>query len=238
MDLALLATPNFWISLASLTALLIVLDVDNIVFISILTGKLPEPRRTRARRLGLLIAGGMRGLFLLGASYIAQMEAPLFTILDFGLSGKDLLVLGGALFLFTKAVREIHDKLEGPDPKDALQQVAPTMGSVLLQIALLDLVFSVDSVLTAVGMTNLLPVMLIAIACSLTLMYFLQKPLSRLVERHPTTKILALAFLMLIGFLLVVEALHLHIPKGYVYSAMAFALFVELLNIRFRKARG
>lgn len=224
-------------SLLSLMVMLIVLDVDNVIFLSILTGSLPPDQHSRAQRLGLLFGAMLRGGMLVGVGYLATLEQGLFEAFGHEISGKDLLVLAGGLFLMYKSVKEIHQKLEGPDENEtagAKKNVA--FGAVMTQVVMLNAVFSVDSVVTAVGMVgNNLPLMLIGMGLSMTLMYFIQKPLARFVDQHPTTKILALAFLLLIGSFLIIEAIHFEVPKGYIYFAMAFSLLIELMNIRFRK---
>jgi predicted tellurium resistance membrane protein TerC len=228
-----IASPEAWIALVTLTALEIVLGIDNIIFISILASKLPASQRERARRLGLLLAMGMRIALLISIAWIARLTTPLFTLLGHGFSGRDLILLGGGLFLIAKATHEIHDKLEG-DQGDAAGAVVPSFVGVLVQIMLLDIVFSLDSVITAVGMARDLPVMILAVVLSVAVMMFAAKPISEYVERHPTLKILALSFLLLIGTTLVGEGTGFHVPKGYVYFAMAFSVFVEILNLRVR----
>jgi len=218
----------------TLAVLEIVLGIDNVVFISILAGKLPAEQRGRARRLGLGMAMVMRILMLLGISWIVRMTAPLFTVLGQELSGRDLVLLVGGLFLLGKATHEIHDKLEGEEGH-ASARVPPSFVSVIVQITLLDIVFSLDSVITAVGMVQQLGVMIAAVIVAVAFMMFFAGAISGFVERHPTVKMLALSFLLMIGVMLIAEGLGHHIPKGYVYFSMAFSVFVEALNIRLRK---
>jgi predicted tellurium resistance membrane protein TerC len=224
-----------WIALLTLTFLEIVLGIDNIVFVSILTGRLPEAQRTKGRRIGLLLAMGMRIALLFTISLIMQLTKPWIGILGHELSGRDLILLGGGLFLMWKSVSEIHHKLEGAEEGQHNGGRAVTFGSVLFQIAVLDLVFSLDSVITAVGMAKHIEVMVIAVVTSVGVMLVFVNPICAFVERHPTVKMLALSFLLLIGFTLVGEAWGMHIPKGYVYFAMGFSVFVEALNLKLRK---
>ena len=228
-----ITNPQAWIALLTLTVLEIVLGIDNVVFISILAGKLPAEQRARARRLGLGMAMLMRILMLLGISWIVRMTAPLFTVLGQEISGRDLVLLVGGLFLLGKATHEIHDKLEGEEG-EASARVAPSFVSVIVQITLLDIVFSLDSVITAVGMVQQLGVMIAAVIVAVAFMMFFAGAISGFVERHPTVKMLALSFLLMIGVMLIAEGLGHHIPKGYVYFSMAFSVFVEALNIRLR----
>lgn len=223
------------IALLTLTVLEIVLGIDNIVFISILADKLPEHQRAKARQMGLGLALVTRVLLLLSLSWIIKLEEPLFTlpVLNIGISGRDLILLGGGLFLIYKATHEIHDKLEGKSGH-AGEKVASSLAAVVIQIGLLDIVFSLDSVITAVGMARVIAVMVTAVIIAVIIMLFASGPISAFVSRHPTVKILALSFLLLIGTALVAEGLHQHIEKGYVYFAMGFSVFVELLNMRLR----
>ncbi|MFN3267504.1 MAG: TerC family protein [Deinococcales bacterium] len=223
--------PAAWTALATLAALEIVLGVDNVIFISILAGKLPKEQQDKARQTGLILAAGMRILFLFSVSLILQLKAPLFSILGQDISGKDLILLAGGLFLLYKATKEIHDKLEG-EHGHVSGAVAPTFVAVIGQVLLLDLVFSIDSVITAVGMTTIVPVMIIAVLISVAIMLFASAGIFRFVNQHPSVKILALSFLLLIGFTLVAEAFDAKIPKEYVYFAMGFSVMVEFLNIR------
>ena len=236
-----LLTADGLVALLTLTALEIVLGIDNVVFIAILTGKLPEERRAGARNLGLALAMITRILLLLAISWIMGLTKPLFDldILAFeqGVSGRDLILLGGGLFLIAKATYEIHDKLEAGGEHGISQRRAASYASVIVQILLLDLVFSLDSVITAVGMADEIIIMVIAVVIAIGVMLAFAGPISRFVERRPTVKMLALSFLLLIGVMLVAEGFHRHIPKGYIYFAMAFSLFVELLNLRLRKTQ-
>jgi predicted tellurium resistance membrane protein TerC len=231
-----LFTPENGIALLTLTVLEIVLGIDNIVFISILADKLPESQRARARQLGLGVALITRILLLLSLSWIIKLEDPLFTlpIIEVGISGKDLILLGGGLFLIAKSTHEIHDKLEGKEGS-ASEKVAASFAAVVIQIGLLDIVFSLDSVITAVGMVKELYIMIAAVMIAIAIMLFASGPISDFVSRHPTVKILALSFLLLIGTALIAEGLHQHIEKGYVYFAMGFSVFVEMLNLRMRQ---
>ncbi|HWP35141.1 MAG TPA: TerC family protein [Thermodesulfobacteriota bacterium] len=232
MDL--LTDPHAWIAFVTLTALEIVLGIDNIVFISILVAKLPPAQRDRARLLGLSLAMLMRIALLFSISWVIGLTAPLFTVFGEEISGRDLILLGGGLFLIAKSTHEMHQKLEGEEAR-ASARVRPAFASVLTQILLLDLVFSLDSVITAVGMVAEIPIMVAAVVVAVGFMLLFSGPISRFVQRHPTVKMLALAFLLLIGVTLVAEGLGRHIPKGYIYFAMAFSLFVELLNLRLRR---
>lgn len=223
------------IALATLTILEVILGVDNVIFISILSGKLPAHQQRRARRVGLIAAMLMR-LALLGAiSWIVRLTAPLATVAGYTLSGRDLILVGGGLFLLAKATWEIHDKLEG-EAKET-HAAAASFASVIGQVMVLDMVFSLDSVITAVGMVDHVGVMVAAIVVAVLIMLAAAEPISALVERHPTIKILALSFLLLIGVSLVAEGLGQHIPKGYIYFAMGFSVFVEAVNIRVRQGR-
>ncbi len=227
--------PAAWSALAALVTLEIVLGVDNVVFISILASKLPEEQQDRARRTGILAAGGMRILFLLAVGWIIGLENELLSVFGVSFSGKDLVLLAGGLFLIYKATKEIHHKLEGEDPSSVVAAVAPTFASVIGQVMLLDLVFSIDSVITAVGMTDYVPVMVIAVLSSIIVMLGASGPIYRFVNRHPSVKMLALSFLLLIGMTLIAEGMGQKIPKGYVYAAMAFSMFVEVLNLASRR---
>jgi predicted tellurium resistance membrane protein TerC len=227
--------PAGWIALLTLVALELVLGVDNVIFISILAGKLPHEDQQRARTTGIMLAVITRVLLLLSLSWVISLEEALFTLpyFNIGISGRDLILLAGGLFLLWKSTHEIHDKLEGKEGH-ASARVAATFTSVIIQIMLLDIVFSLDSVITAVGMVDELAIMIIAVIVAAGVMVFTAGPIGEFVEKHPTIKILALSFLLLIGFTLIVEGLHQHIPKGYVYFAMGFSVFVEMLNLRLR----
>jgi predicted tellurium resistance membrane protein TerC len=228
----LLTTSNL-IGFLTLALMEIVLGIDNVIFISILASKLPADQQQRARQVGLLLALGTRVLLLLTLSWIIQLTAPLFTIVGLEISGRDLVLIGGGLFLIAKATREIHDRLEG-ETGHASAKVAPSFTAVITQIILLDIVFSLDSVITAVGMVNEIAIMIAAVITAVAVMLILAGRISEFVNRHPTVKMLALSFLLLIGLTLLVEGLEVHIPKGYVYFAMGFSIFVELLNLRAR----
>lgn len=230
-------SPEAWIALLTLTVLEIVLGIDNIVFISILAGKLPPNQQSRARTVGLALAMITRVLLLLSIAWIMRLTAPLFSVFGREISGRDLILLAGGVFLIWKSTHEIHERLEGQSAAEQTARDAVTMGGVLAQIALLDIVFSLDSVITAVGMANQVAVMITAIMLAVAFMMFAAGSVSAFVERHPTVKMLALSFLLLIGFTLIAEGLGQHFSKGYVYFAMAFSVFVEVLNLRGRQAR-
>jgi predicted tellurium resistance membrane protein TerC len=227
-------SPEILIALATLTFLEIVLGVDNIIFISILSGKLPPAQQPKARRLGLLMAMGTRILLLFSLAWVIKLTAPLFTVMSQEISGRDLILIIGGLFLLAKSTHEIHDRLEGEEGH-ASARAASSFMSVLVQIALLDIVFSLDSVITAVGMVDQVSVMVTAVVISVAVMMLAAEPISAFVHRHPTVKMLALSFLLLIGMSLVAEGFDHHIPKGYVYFAMGFSVFVEAINLRVRK---
>ena len=228
-----ISSPEAWIALLTLTVLEIVLGIDNIIFISILSGKLPKAQQARARTVGLGAAMVMRILLLLAISWIIGLTRPLFEIFGLEVSGRDLILLGGGLFLIAKATHEIHDKLEGHGGSEVARAV-PSFVGVIAQIMLLDIVFSLDSVITAVGMADHLAVMIIAVIIAVAIMLLAAGPISEFVEKHPTVKMLALSFLLLIGMSLVAESTGVHIPKGYIYFAMGFSIFVEMLNLRVR----
>ena len=222
-----------WAALLTLTVLEIVLGIDNIIFISILAGKLPDNQRRRARTLGLALAMGTRILLLLSLTWIMRLTQPLLTLGPQEISGRDLILLIGGMFLLWKSTREIHERLEGAaEAGHHAARKADTMASVLTQIALLDIVFSLDSVITAVGMVSEVAIMIAAIVIAVGIMMWASGPLGDFVERHPTIKMLALSFLLLIGMALVAEGFHQHIPKGYIYFAMGFSVFVEMLNLK------
>ena len=232
--LELLSDPQAWLALVTLLALEIVLGVDNVVFISILAGKLPADQQKRARTMGLALALITRILLLLSLSWIIRLTAPLFSVLGKEISGRDLILIIGGLFLIAKSTHEMHGRLEGEEGGSSAR-VAPSFRSVIVQILLLDIVFSLDSVITAVGMVDQLSIMITAVIVALIVMLVAAGAISRFVEDHPTVKMLALAFLLLIGTTLIAEGLGQHISKGYIYFAMAFSLFVEVLNLRMRK---
>jgi predicted tellurium resistance membrane protein TerC len=231
-----ITSPEAWIALLTLTVLEIVLGIDNVVFISVLVQRLPAAQQDRARTVGLGLAMGMRILLLLTISWIAGLTQPVFTIGDHPISVRDLILIGGGLFLIWKATTEIHEALEG-DEGHAVSGGTASMRAVLIQIVLLDIVFSLDSVLTAVGMANDIPVMIAAIVIAVGVMLFASGPVSRFVHEHPTVKMLALSFLLLIGVTLIADGAGLHVPKGYIYAAMGFAVFVEMLNLTARRRR-
>lgn len=230
-----LSEPQTWIAFLTLVALELVLGVDNVIFISILAGKLPHHQQSKARKTGIGLAVISRILLLFSLSWIIGLTDPIFTIINFHVSGRDLILLIGGLFLMGKATNEIHQKLEGVEGHSS-SKVKATFGSVILQVMLLDVVFSLDSVITAVGMVDHLPVMIAAVIVAAGGMILSADVISSFVDGHPTVKMLALSFLLLIGFTLIVESLHQHIPKGYIYFAMGFSVFVEMLNLRLRKS--
>jgi len=229
-----LTDPNAWIGLLTLTVLEIVLGVDNIIFISILAGKLPEDQRAKARRLGLLGAFFSRILLLLSIAWVVRLTTPLFTVAGVDVSGRGLILIIGGLFLIAKAVHEIHGKVEGGEHGETAKQAARSLTAVVAQIMVIDIVFSLDSVITAVGMVDQVSIMIAANVIALGIMLMASGPISHFVDRHPTVKMLALSFLVLIGTNLVAEGIGQHIPKGYTYFAMAFSVVVEMLNIRIR----
>jgi predicted tellurium resistance membrane protein TerC len=232
-----LADPDVWIGFVTLLALEVVLGIDNIVFISILAGKLPAGQQDRARKAGLGLALIMRILLLLTLSWVIGLTAPLFSVAHHEISGRDLILIVGGLFLLAKSTYEIHDRLEG-ESGHAAARVPASFTAVIVQIAILDIVFSLDSVITAVGMVNQLAVMIAAVIVAVVVMLVASGTISSFVGRHPTIKMLALSFLLLIGLSLVLDGLDRHIPKGYIYFAMAFSLLVELLNLRARADTG
>ena len=231
-----ISQPDAWIALVTLTLLEIVLGIDNIVFISILSEKVKPELQARARQVGLALAMGTRILLLFSITWVMRLTAPLFTVFERGFSGRDLILVGGGLFLLGKATYEIHHSLEG-DAHGREAGVAASFGSVILQIAILDIVFSLDSVITAVGMADHIQVMIAAVVIAVGVMMVSAGPLSAFVSRHPTVKMLALSFLLLIGMTLVAEGLGQHISKGYIYFAMGFSVFVEMLNLRVKANR-
>ena len=231
-----LTDPQAWIALVTLTALEIVLGVDNIIFISILVGRLPEAQRQRARVLGLGFAMFTRIALLLSLAWVMTLTEPLITI-GKDISGRDLILVGGGLFLLWKSVHEIHNSLEGEADEHTAAAVRASFATVIVQIAILDIIFSLDSVITAVGMVDEVPIMVLAIVIAVGVMMFAAKPIGEFVDRHPTVKMLALSFLILVGMALVAEGWGYTIPKGYIYFAMAFSVVVEMLNIRVRAKR-
>jgi len=232
-----ITSPEAWVALTTLTFLEIVLGVDNIIFISILVGRLPEEQRQRGRVLGLALAMGTRILLLLLLTWIMKLQATLFSVANVEISGRDLILIGGGLFLLAKATLEIHDSLEGEEHESGAPKKKVSFLSVIIQIGLIDIVFSLDSVITAVGMADHLAVMIIAIVIAVGVMMFAAGAIGRFVDDHPTIKMLALSFLTLIGVALIAEGIDVHIPKGYIYFAMAFSVVVEMLNLRVRRGR-
>ena len=232
-----LTDPQVWIAFATLTALELVLGIDNIVFISILAGKLPVEQQKKARLIGLGLAMFMRVGLLFSLSWIIGLTAPLFTVIGQEISGRDLVLIAGGLFLIAKSTHEIHSKLEG-DEGTGSARVKSSFVSVIVQILLLDIVFSLDSVITAVGMVSEIWIMIAAVVVAVLFMMAFASPISNFVDRHPTVKMLALSFLLLIGVTLLAESFDRHIPKGYIYFAMAFSVFVEMLNLRLRKSHA
>ena len=236
MDL--LTSPEAWIALATLTTLEIVLGIDNIVFISVLADRLPHKERPKARQVGLLLAMLTRILLLFSITLIMRLTEPLFALFGHTVSGKDLILIVGGLFLLTKSTREIHDKMEGGIDEATGATKAATFGGVLIQIAILDIIFSLDSVITAVGMADELAVMVTAVILAVGVMMISAGPVGNFVSAHPTVKMLALSFLLLIGTSLIAEGVGFHIPKGYIYFAMGFSVFVEFLNLRAKRIRS
>ncbi len=231
----LFSLPSTYISLLTLSLMEIVLGIDNIVFISIVVAKLPPEQQAKARNIGILLALVFRVILLLCISWIVGLTAPLFHIFSHGVSGRDLVLIGGGLFLIAKSTSEIHGKLEHQAHSEGSTRVYPTLLSVIGQVVILDIVFSFDSVITAVGLVKEIPIMILAVIISLIVMLVFARSVSDFVNNHPTVKMLALSFLLMIGALLVAEGFHQEIPKGYVYFAMAFSLFVECLNLKVRK---
>lgn len=223
-----------WIALLTLTFLEVVLGIDNIIFISIVTGRLPEAQQPKARNIGLLLALVFRIVLLLGITWIIGFTKPIFTVADFEVSGRDIILAIGGIFLLAKSTSEIHHKIEGEEESHQTAK-QKTFLSIIIQIILLDMVFSFDSILTAVGLTDKVLLMVIAVVISIGIMMVFAGKISEFINRHPTLQILALSFLILIGFMLIVDGLHYHVPKGYIYFAVAFSLLVEVLNMRLRK---
>lgn len=232
-----LTSPEAWVALATLTALEIVLGIDNIIFLSILVARLPEKQRAFARRMGLGLAMVARLGLLFSISWVMGLTRPWFEVAGYEISGRDVILIGGGLFLLAKATHEIHNSLEGAEEDPSKRAMAGSLGMVLIQIAVLDIVFSLDSVITAVGLVDQISVMAIAIILAVAVMMFAAKSIGDFVDRHPTIKILALSFLVLVGVTLMAEGFDVHVPKGYIYFAMAFSVAVEMINIRMRKKR-
>ena len=233
-----LADPELWVSLATLSLMEIVLGIDNVVFIAILTARLPPEEQPKARRIGLTLAMFARLALLFSISWVMSLRNPLLSVLSRSFSGRDLILLGGGVFLIGKATHEIHGKLEGERPAELGASKRASFGGIIGQIIVLDVVFSLDSVITAVGMSDSVAVMAVAMVLAVAVMLVFAGSISAFVERHPTVKVLALSFLILIGVMLVAEGMGQHIGKGYIYFAMAFALVVEIINLRVRKAHG
>ncbi|PYR82074.1 MAG: hypothetical protein DMF87_02900 [Acidobacteria bacterium] len=229
-----MTTAEGWAALLTLTVLEIVLGIDNVIFIAIVAGKLPPGRRERARRTGLFLAMFIRIALLLSIVWVMSLTRPLITLFGLDLSGRSLILAGGGLFLIFKSTREIHENLEGEDTDDAPHRQAVSFTGVIIQILLLDIVFSLDSVITAVGMAEFVSIMIAAIIIAVCTMLFASTAIAEFVERHPTVKMLALAFLLLIGLSLIAEGFGQHVPKGYIYFAMGFSVFVEMINLRVR----
>ncbi len=234
----LLADPDVWLSFATLAALEIVLGVDNLVFISIVAAKLPAEQQARARQVGLIAALGMRIVMLLGIAWIVGLTQPAFTAFDYAVSWRDIILISGGLFLLVKATLEIHHAVEDDHSSDPSGAVRTTFGMAVAQIMALDLVFSLDSIITAVGMTDKVEVMIAAVVVAILVMLFAAGPVSSFIQRHPTAKMLALSFLLLIGVALIADGLHFHIPRGYLYFAIAFSIVVEGLNLMAKAARA
>jgi len=228
-----ISSPEAWIALLTLTALEIVLGIDNIIFISILASKLPEKQQELGRQIGLVLAMVTRIALLFSLTWLTRLTSPLFSVFSYSISGRDLILLSGGLFLLGKSTFEIHERLEGEEGH-ASQKVAPSLTGVVIQIMLLDIVFSLDSVITAIGMVNEIAIMVTAVVIAVGIMLFASGPISSFVNDRPTLKILALSFLLLIGFSLVADGLGFHIPKGYIYFAMGFSVFVEVINLQVR----
>ena len=225
-----LTDPHIWASFLALSAMEIVLGIDNVVFISLLVSRLPPEKRQTARRIGLSLALIFRVIMLAGIAWIIHLTTPIFSVAGFAFSWRDLILIAGGLFLLVKGTREMHQDIEGEDEAGPTP-VADTMTSAIVQIAIIDLVFSVDSIITAVGMADHVEVMVAAVAVAIAVMYFASGPVAEFIERHPTTKMLALSFLLLIGAALIADGMHFHIPRGYIYFAMAFAAAVEVVNV-------
>jgi predicted tellurium resistance membrane protein TerC len=226
-----LTDPHVWASFLALSAMEIVLGIDNVVFISVMVSRLPTHQRLRARRIGLSLALVFRVVMLAGIVWVIHMTTPIFSIGTYAFSWRDLILLAGGLFLLVKGTREIHEGIEGDQQESGGTRLADSLVSAVVQIAVIDLVFSIDSIITAVGMADHIEVMIAAVAVAILVMYVASGPVAAFIERHPTTKMLALSFLLLIGAALVADAFHFHIPRGYIYFAMAFSAGVEVVNV-------
>jgi predicted tellurium resistance membrane protein TerC len=226
-----LTDPHVWASFITLSAMEVVLGIDNVVFISLMVARMAPEQRLTARRIGLSLALVFRVIMLGGIAYIIHLTTPIFSVAGYDFSWRDLILIAGGLFLLVKGTREIHEDIEGEEEGSGTSRVAATMVSAILQIAVIDLVFSIDSIITAVGMADHVEVMIAAVAVAILVMYFASEPVAAFIERHPTTKMLALSFLLLIGAALVADGMHFHIPRGYIYFAMAFAAAVEVVNV-------
>ena len=226
-----LADPNVWASFLALSAMEIVLGIDNLVFLGIMVSNMPARQRLLARQIGLLLALIFRVIMLGGIAWVIHLTTPIFTLQGYDFSWRDLVLIAGGLFLLVKGTREIHDDIEGEEELSAGAAAAKSMTSAIIQIAVIDLVFSIDSIITAVGMADHIEVMIAAVAVAILVMYFASDPVSHFIERHPTTKMLALSFLLLIGAALIADGFHFHIPRGYIYFAMAFSAAVEVVNV-------
>jgi predicted tellurium resistance membrane protein TerC len=233
-----LTDPHIWASFIALSAMEIVLGIDNVVFISLMVSRMAPEQRLRARRIGLSLALIFRVIMLGGIAYIIHLTTPLFSVAGYEFSWRDLILIAGGLFLLVKGTREMHQDIEGEEEEESTGgKVAESMASAILQIAIIDLVFSVDSIITAVGMAEHIEVMVAAVAVAILVMYFASEPVAAFIERHPTTKMLALSFLLLIGAALIADGMHFHIPRGYIYFAMAFAAAVEVVNVMAMRRR-
>ena len=237
MDIAIFTQPETWISLLTLTLMEIVLGIDNIIFISIIAGRLPKHQQPKARSTGIIAALGIRIVLLIFISHIAAMTEPLFHVAGLGFGGRELIMLAGGLFLISKSTMEIHEKVEGHDEHKTKKIKHPTFLNIVFQVIMIDIVFSFDSIITAVGLANELIIMITAVVISMIIMLLSASRISAFIEKHPTMKMLALSFLLMIGFLLILEGCSVHVEKGYVYFAMAFSILVEILNMRVRKER-
>lgn len=238
MDLAIFSHTETWISLLTLTVMEIVLGIDNIIFISIISGRLPKEQQPKARSMGIIAALGIRIVLLIFIQHITEMTEPLFHVMGLGFGGRELIMLAGGLFLISKSTMEIHEKMEGQEEDHTKKIKHPTFTNIVFQVIMIDIVFSFDSIITAVGLANDLIIMIAAVVISMIIMLMSASRISAFIEKHPTMKMLALSFLLMIGFLLILEGCSVHVEKGYVYFAMAFSILVEVLNMRVRKGRS